>query len=480
MMLKPAVPPPPFIKSAYGPAPRAQRAADLPGFVAVGVRDLFPDIVPAIYRDEIDLATIRPATERALAGVDMSMIRPGDTVNVVSCEHGFSIMGGWPYAEMLKTIRDVVRERTGCEKIRLRVGSWQGYREAAEGIEQLGLQAHYGKGRATGFGPTDKGVAIETAVGTFYGIQRVYDATWFIHAYYDDAREIYLHRYTYRPFKAFMMAYARQETRGLLHMYPNRSGNFLHKAVFESPFVQQRYAFTCLLRSSPAGITGIEADRDLYEINRHIIRDHLRDYGKMLKLFESIDECVPIIDGGRWLFYIPAGGLTFCELLYGTRDHLDLANPYTTAQWDIRDPDIMTIANPAIRALVINQMWRGIPCAGITWRYPTVLVGQDLTDMFAQDASSPGLVDAVVTMDTLEKAVEWAKQTAGSDRLIAFDGSFGHINCSPSMGEFLIRMAPEVIRKVEAELPKWLKQRGLKPEMPPPPFAPSRPEATFA
>jgi hypothetical protein len=465
-MLKSAVRPPPFIKSAYGPEPRAQRAADLPGFASVSVRELFPDIVPAIYRDQSDLAAIRQATERALSGVDMSMIRPGDTVNVASCEHGFSIMGGWPYAEMLKTIRDVIRERTGCRHIRLRVGAWQGYREAAEGIEQLGLEKHYGKGRATGFGPTDKGVAIETAVGTFYGIQRVYDATWFIHAYYDDAREIYLHRYLYRPFKAFMMAYARQETRGLLHMYPNRSGNFLHKAVFESPFVQQRYAFTCLLRSSPAGITGIEADRDLYKINRHITRDHLRDYGKMLKLFTAIDECIPIIDGGRWLYYIPAGGLTFCELLYGTRDHLDLSNPYTTAQWDIRDPDIMALANPAIKALVINQMWRGIPCAGITWRYPTFLVGQDLTDMFAQDASSPGLVDAAITADSLEKAVEWAKQAGGTDRLIAFDGSFGHINVSPSMGDFLIRKAPEVARETEAELPKWLKQRGLSPESP--------------
>lgn len=463
-MLRPAAAPPSFIKSAYGITPRAQRAADLPGFASVHVRDLFPDIAPAFYRGPGDLAAIRRATERALSGVDMSMIRPGDTVNVVSCEHGFSIMGGWPYAEMLKTIRDVVRARTGCERIRLRVGAWQGYREAAEGIAQLGLETHYGKGRAVGFGPTDKGVAIETKVGTFYGIQRVYDATWFIHAYYDDAREIYLHRYLYRPFKAFMMAYARQETRGLLHMYPNRSGNFLHKAVFESPFVQQRYAFTCLLRSSPDGITGVQADRDLYRINRDITRDHLRDYGKMLNLIEAIDECIPIIDGGRWLFYIPAGGITFCELLYGTRDHLDLSNPYTTAQWDIRDPDIMSVANPAIKALVINQMWRGIPCATLTWRYPTILVGQDLTDMFERDASSPGLTDAVVTADSLAQAVEWAQQTGRTDRFIAFDGSFGHINVSPAMGEFLIAKAPEVTRKVEAALPKWLKQRGLSPE----------------
>jgi len=47
---------------------------------------------------------------------------------------------------------------------------------------------------------------------------------------------------------------------------------------------------------------------------------------------------------------------------------------------------------------------------------------------------------------------------------IVFDGSYGYINLSPAMGEFLVDRAPAVARKVDLELmPKWLKQRGIDP-----------------
>jgi hypothetical protein len=427
------------------------------------VRDLFPDILSAIYRPSDDLAVIRRSTEKALAGVDMSMIRAQDTVNVASCEHGFSIAGGKPYVEMLKTIKDVVRERTGCENIRLRVGAWQGFREAGEVIDHFGLQEYFGKGNVAGFGPWDKGVPIETEIGTVYGIKKVYDADWFIHAYYDDAREMHLHRYLHRPLKAFIMAFARLETRGLYHCFPSRSGTFLPRAVFDSPFVQQRYAFTCLLRSSPAGITGIDADNDIYKIDRRITVDHLRDYGKMEELFLQIDECVAVVDGGRWMYYIPAGGVVFSSFFFGTHDFLDLSNPITPAGFDLPDPNATGVLNPAVKAIVINQAWRGISLTGICMQIPTILVGKDLADMFATDASSPGLLDVVSTAETLEEAVELARQTAKTDKLIVFDGSFGHFNLSPSMGEYLIQKAPEVSRRVEKLLPVWLKQRGIDP-----------------
>jgi len=463
-MLKQAIQPAPFFPSVYGPKPRARRGAGLPGIVSVGVRDLFPDISPEIYRPSDELSVIRKTAEKALETVDMSMIRPQHTVNIVSCEHGFSIMGGKPYAEMLKTLKDVVQERTGCENIRLRVGAWNGFREADEPIGFFDLKAHFGKDKVAGFGPWDKGVAIETAVGTLYGIQKVYDADWFIHAYYDDAREIYLHRYLNRPLKAFVMAFARLETRGLYHNFPTRSGNILPKVIFDSPFVQQRYAFTCLLRSSPAGIVGIDAENDIYRIDQRITLNHLREYGKMQELFAAIDECVVVVDGGRWMYYVQAGGLCFCELLYATRDHFDLSNPITTAGWDLPDPDFAGVLNPAVKAVVVNQAWRGIPAAGITMMIPTILVGRDLTDMFAMDAASPGITEFVVTAETLDGAVGFARHIAKTDKLIVFDGSFGHINLSPSLGDLMIQSAPEAARKVEAELPKWLKQRGIDPE----------------
>ena len=462
-MLKNAIQPPSFYRSVYGPEPRQKRAASMPGIVSLAVRDLFPDIVPAIYQPGATLAVIRKAAEKALAGVDMSMIGAQDTVNVVSCEHGFSIMGGEPYVEMLKTIKDVVQERAGCKNIRLRVGAWQGFREAGEVIDHFRLQEYFGKGNVAGFGPWDKGVPIETEIGTVYGIKKVYDADWFIHAYYDDAREIHLHRYVHRPLKAFIMAFARLETRGLYHCFPTRSGAFLPRAVFDSPFVQQRYAFTCLLRSSPAGITGIDADNDIYGIDRRITVEHLRDYGRIQELFNAIDECVGVVDGGRWMYYLTAGGLVFSAFFFATHDYFDLSNPVTSAGFDLPDPNATGALNPAVKAIVINQAWRGIPLTGICMQIPTILVGRDLADMFATDASSPGLLDVVSTAETLEEAVGLARQVAKTDKLIVFDGSFGHFNLSPSLGEYLIQKAPEVNRKVEKLLPVWLKQRGIDP-----------------
>jgi hypothetical protein len=55
-------------------------------------------------------------------------------------------------------------------------------------------------------------------------------------------------------------------------------------------------------------------------------------------------------------------------------------------------------------------------------------------------------------------------QTAQTDKVIIFDGSYGNINLSPSLGEFLIEKAPEISQKVDEELlPKWLRQRGIDP-----------------
>ena len=52
----------------------------------------------------------------------MSMIKPEHSVNVLASHHGFTLLGGHPYAELLKAIRDIVVEKTGCENIRLRAG----------------------------------------------------------------------------------------------------------------------------------------------------------------------------------------------------------------------------------------------------------------------------------------------------------------------------------------------------------------------
>ena len=62
-MLQEAIRPPEVMPSVYGPEPRKQRAADLPGMGALKVRDLFPDIVEEIYLHGGDVSEIRKATE---------------------------------------------------------------------------------------------------------------------------------------------------------------------------------------------------------------------------------------------------------------------------------------------------------------------------------------------------------------------------------------------------------------------------------
>jgi hypothetical protein len=444
IMTKEAAAPPKIMESAYGAKGRRRRAAEAPGIVSLEVKDLFPDIPREIYLQGDDLSAVRKAAEASLAGIDMGMIRPGDTINLLCSEHGFAILGGGPYLEMLKTTRDVVRERTGCRNIRLRVALGIGSREAGEIIRHFELDKHFR--RPIGIGPFDRGVPIETEIGTLYGLAKAYDADWFIHAHYDDPREVYLHRFINRALKPFAMSYARLETRSVFHTsFGNRSANFVAKAIFESPFIQERYAFNCGLVTSPAGITGVDGDNDLHRFNRRLVVSALKSFGKLLRLFARIDECIVVLDGGRWPFYIHAGGLTSGNLLFPQSDSLDL----DVASFREETGEIF---NPAVKALIVNNAWMSgfrIMAAAI----PTIAVGDGF---FMPNA---------VIAESVDKALRFAGRIAETDKIIVFDGSYGGINLSPSLAEFLTKQAPDVSQNVDRELlPKWLRQRGIDPE----------------
>jgi hypothetical protein len=67
--------------------------------------------------------------------------------------------------------------------------------------------------------------------------------------------------------------------------------------------------------------------------------------------------------------------------------------------------------------------------------------------------------------ENLEKAMERAFEVGKTDKAILFDGSYGSINLTPALGEYLVARVPEVSRKVDEELlPMWLRQRGIDPE----------------
>ncbi|MBV9995210.1 MAG: hypothetical protein JO127_08350, partial [Caulobacteraceae bacterium] len=49
-----------------------------------------------------------------------------------------------------------------------------------------------------------------------------------------------------------------------------------------------------------------------------------------------------------------------------------------------------------------------------------------------------------------------------TDKVIVFDGSYGHITCNAAMADFLKAHAAQVDEEVGTTLlPKWLAQRGL-------------------
>jgi len=462
--LAPAQLPPAFMPSDYGPALRPHVAA-LPGMTSVSVGDLFPSLGPAITDGApVDLDAIRHATRAALADVDMSKLTADDSVNILASEHGFGLMGGWPYAEMVKTIREVVLERTPCRRVHLRLAIYRGFKEADEVSEHFGFEEAF-EGKVKGLGPFDPGVKVDTAIGPMYLVKRAFDATKFIHAYYDDPREIYFNRLLYKSFKSFCMSYARFETRSVYHsLFGNRSGSIIPRALFDSDFLQQRYAFSSVLRTSPMGVTGVDASNDLYGIDKRITASHLQTYGRMQRLFAEIKDCVAVWDGGRWGYYLHSGGLIFGTLLTNHHDSFDLDQPVVAGFMQAPDAPVNFSRNKALRGIVVNQAWvgAGIPYVTMPFTSPMYIVGEEQARLWREDSTNPLLMDRATVVDTVEQGIAKAMEKGQTDKLIVFDGSYGHITCNAPMAEFLQARAAKVDQEVATTLlPKWLAQRGL-------------------
>jgi hypothetical protein len=461
-MYNPTVTPPDLFESVYSPKPR-HRAADLPGMVSVSVEELFPDIKERIYIDGDDLSVIGKATVKALDSVDMTMIRPEHTVKLLSSEHGYSIMGGEPYVTMLQALKETIEKKTGCKDVRLMVGAYRGFRESEEMIEHFDLKRRFGN-KVYGYGPYDKGIPIETEVGTLYGIKKIFDGDWFVHSYYDDPREMYFHRMIDRAFKAFIMSYARLETRSVYHMnFGNRATNFLARAIYNAPGVRKKYTFSCFMRTSPAGILSVDADNDLAALSERITVSQLKNFGKIMRLFNEIDECIAVIDGNRWTYYNQSGGVIFGVLMFVKTDPLDLRNANALGAWIEKEDGsfVPQPVNPAIKAVISNQSWPGISLLGLGLS-PVFIVGEDQTEMWKADHSNLLIGATARTASDLQSALKMAYDIAKTDKVIIFDGNFGHINCSPSLAGLLKEKAPAVSKEVDEKLfPMWLEQRGL-------------------
>lgn len=460
--------------SQYGIDPKyvTKRAAELPNMVSLMLKNLFPDLPDIIYPAENDaIQSVRKAAKESLMKVDMSKIKSGDSVNVLASHHGFTLFGGEPYAELLKAIKDVVVEKTGCTDIRLRAGVGMRFRETEEYIKRYGLDKYY-NGKAIGLAPVDEGIPIETEIGTLYGLKRIYDADWIIHAHHTDVREVHFHRQIDKAVKPFGMSYARIETRSTYHQNLGpRAANFVARAIFESELVQSKFVFASFLDVGPHGIVGVDSDTDLYALNDRATFIGCQRYGKIMTLFGEIDECIAVLDFPCPVPYVFAAGVIYANFVGANTDLYDLENPlpaytwYTEAFYGKNGKPILNDIPPintAIKACVHNYAWVGYPSAFFSQYIPTIVVGKEQGELFDTDPLNMKYMDYATQIKTLDGAMNFAYRTTGTDKVIIFDGAMAGINVSESLAKYLINKAPLVSDNVDKVLlPKWLKQRGV-------------------
>ncbi|MCL5934999.1 MAG: hypothetical protein M1543_00635 [Firmicutes bacterium] len=448
------------------------RAADLPGMMGVQVTDLFPDSPQPVPADSTVAVRkkIRDLTLQEMKNIDLSKIQPGDSVNILASHHGFSIYGGDAYDEMIRTIRDQVELRCRTSDIRLLAGVGLRFRETEEYIKRFELDKYF-HGKAAGISPVDEGVPIETEIGTLYGIKRAYSARWIIHAHNNDIRELHYHRQMGRLFKPFAMSYATIETRSAYHqsMGP-RAANFLPRAIFESPFVQEKFVCSVMLLVAPTGIIGVNANNHLAKQDQILARLNLNWYGKIITLLSKIEEAILVIDYPGPIPYTTAGGILFGNFLNANVDEFNLDIPFTpfTRYTDMLYPGnaplhqgVLPPPNPAIKALIINYCSKGYPSTFFAQQLPTLVVGSQ-ADLLSNCEQNTSFMNYAVKVEDLRKALDLAWHFSKTDNVLAFDGAIGGFNVSQPLADKLQRLAPGVSREVdEALMPLWLKQRGL-------------------
>jgi hypothetical protein len=455
------------------PEQLGERACTLPGMVGVRIHDLFPDADQPMTVSAADETRrqIREITQKTLEKVDLGKIQPGDSVNILTSHHGFSIYGGEAYAEMVRAIRDEIERRCRTSNIHLRAGVGLRFRETEEYIKKFELDKYF-DGKATGIAPVDRGVPIETELGTLYGIAQAYSAKWIIHAHNNDVRELHYHRQLGRLFKPFAMSYATIETRSSFHqsMGP-RAANLIARTIYESPFVQEKFVCAVMLQVGPAGVMGVDADNDLVEQDKRFSRLNLNWYGKVVTLLSRIEDVSLIIDYPGPIPYTTAGGILFGNFLNANVDEFDLDVPFTpfTRYTDMLypgtkhlGPDILPSPNPAIKALVINYSSKGYPGTFFAQQLPTLVVGPQ-ADVFRGCEQNTLFMDYAIEVESLRKAVDFARKFAKTDNVLAFDGAIGGFNVSDALAEYLHKLAPQVAEEVDRELmPVWLRQRGIR------------------
>ena len=391
--------PPPLLRTWTGRDPAsvvAMRAAHLPGMVALPARSVDPLLPVPIWSQDgtlgpTDLAAVRRAARTAVAGSDWSRIGVGSTVDLIANPHGFFLCGE-AYVAMLEETRLHLIATRECT-VRLRIAESTGHIENPDWMRIHDLEARFVDVKECP--QIGRGVEIDTRVGPFWRTRDLFTADHFVHTHVAEMREGYLHRMIDRLHKPFGMGYTRLETRSAYHFgWGPRTGQLVARAVFDSDFVQQRYAGTVVLDTTPEGIIGVDADLDLDALNARIGANVLRHDGTIMRLSAEIDDVIVVFDGHGCHMY-SYGGRYRLRLLhvYAQVDFLDLDNLALLKGFASRLPDTAGLTmefNPAIRAQVMNYMAGGVPYTMMTRRLPTYLVEGPAADWLISDPCSLG------------------------------------------------------------------------------------------
>ena len=460
--------PPPFMPVWNGNRPDQlirERAADLPGVVALPVRELLPSLPEPIWSQmdafgPRDLTQVRRQTRTAVQAMDWSAIKKGSIVHVLANPHGFSYAGEG-YVAMLEEIVDYLNlERQA--KVKVKIAESMGHVDNPDWMTFFDLKSRFDDIKEVPqIGP---GVRIDTRLGQMYLVRELFASPHFVHTHVTDLREAYLHRMVDRLYKPFGMGYARLETRSAYHFgYGPRTGQMVSRSVFESNFIQQRYVGSVVLNTTSEGIIGVEGDNDLGALDQRLTEGMLRNYGTLIRLLGEIEEVIPVFDGHGCCVYTYGGGLTFSNLLYADTDFFDLDNLSLSAhRSSATDPGLFMGGGDAIKAIVVNYMAGGVPCHGSLRSFKLHVAGEQAFKWMVNDPSNCYLENLATVHDSLSNAVSAAREETGCSELMVFDYTPGAFRVTEGLAQRLLDCAPRVVERVEEQLlPKWMAQRRL-------------------
>ncbi len=460
--------PPPFKPVWNGNRPDqliTERAADLPGVVALPVRELVPGLPEPIWSQldvfgPTDLTEVRNQTKAAVRAMEWSAIEKGRTVHILANPHGFSYSGE-SYIAMLEEIADhLKRERDA--KVKVRIAESMGHVDNPDWMTYFDLKNRFDDIKEVPqIGP---GTRIDTRLGEMYVTKGLFSAPYFVHTHVTDLREAYLHRMVDRLYKPFGMGYARLETRSAYHFgFGPRTGQMVSRSVFESDFIQQRYVGSVVLDTTSEGVIGVEGDNDLRALDQRLTEGMLRNYGTLIRLLGEIKAVIPVFDGHGCSVYTYGGGLTFSNLLYADTDFFDLDNLALGAHRQSEtEPGLFMGGGDAVKAIVINYMAGGVPCHSSLRHLKLHLASQQAFKWMVNEPSNCYLENLSTVHDGLSKAVSAARDETGCNELMIFDYTPGAFRVTEGLAQHLLDCAPKVVARVEKTLlPKWMAQRKL-------------------